>query len=110
MRIHYAAAFSAALCVSAVFSSGASADIVFDQSIDLTQDGGFSDFDSAFQGADDFQLQSGINTITDVHWWGLSGTPCTTPKPIWRPPSAGLSKASAGSQNSWQPSNDWPTA
>jgi hypothetical protein len=51
--------------------SGAVAGVIFDQTIDLTAGAAASDFDFPSQQADDFQLQSGASTITDIHWWGL---------------------------------------
>jgi hypothetical protein len=78
MRIPSIAACAAAVCVAAFLPTGAFAATIFDQSIDLTVNAIASDFDFAFQSADDFQLQPGANTISDVHWWGvyaLANTP-----------------------------------
>ncbi len=46
------------------------ADLIFDQTINLAVSGRASDFDLPQQSADDFQLDLGSSTITDVHWWG----------------------------------------
>ncbi len=61
----------------------ATADVIYDNGVpDLTQawasdfDGNFSS--SYFEQADDFQLQPGQTTITDVHWWGVY-SPGNTP-------------------------------
>lgn len=69
-----------AACIASLLPSGASAAVIYDQSIiDLTvgtevSDPTFQpDFGSPQEIADDFKLLSGANTITDVHWWGTSG-------------------------------------
>jgi hypothetical protein len=71
-----------AACIVGLLPSGASADLIFDQSVDLTVGAESSDFTfnpdgpsffSPGQIADDFKLLSGASTITDVHWWGLYG-------------------------------------
>jgi hypothetical protein len=68
-----------AACIASLLPSGASADLIFDQSVDLTvgadtSDASFSDEGRAPQQmADNFTLLSSASTITDVHWWGLYG-------------------------------------
>ena len=82
MTLRTFAAIAAGFVLSAAaLPSPVLADVIFDQPIDLTVDAFFSDFEGgtgSFQQADDFQLQAGANTITDVHWWGAysgSNTP-----------------------------------
>lgn len=60
----------AAVCMASLLPSGAFAGVIFDQTIDLTGGAASSDFENSNQRADDFQLQAGASTITDVHWWG----------------------------------------
>jgi hypothetical protein len=71
-----------AVCIASSLPSGASADLIFDQSVDLTFDADVSDnafkpdsrpYEAPGQIADDFNLRSGASTITDVHWWGVYG-------------------------------------
>ncbi|WP_227010293.1 PEP-CTERM sorting domain-containing protein [Pelagibius marinus] len=61
--------------------SGAFAGVIYDQSIDLTYDGRLSDYDIPQQIADDFQLQPGAATITDIHWWGVYADDNTATEP-----------------------------
>lgn len=70
-----------AVCTVSLLPSGAIAGVIYDQSIDLTDNARVSDFDFPFQAADDFQLQAGANTITDIHWWGLYGFSNTATEP-----------------------------
>jgi hypothetical protein len=56
--------------MSGLLPSGAFAGIIFDQSIDLTVNSFASDFDLPNRAADDFELQAGASTITDIRWWG----------------------------------------
>ena len=58
-----------AACIASLLPSGASADLIFDQSVNLSHGGRISE-PGEFQNADDFQLLSGASTVTDVHWWG----------------------------------------
>ncbi len=55
------------------FSLPAAADVIYDNGHTPT-DATASDFDFPFQIADDFQLQPGAVTITDIHWWGVYDT------------------------------------
>jgi hypothetical protein len=79
MRVSIGGAFAAAICFTSLLPSAAFAGIIFDQQVDLADSNGlFSDADLPQEAADDFQLQPGAQTITDVHWWGgygNSGTP-----------------------------------
>jgi len=59
-----------AACVASLAPSWAVAGVIFDKPADLTTSALVSDFDYPRQLADDFQLQSGANTVTDIHWWG----------------------------------------
>ncbi|WP_227010292.1 PEP-CTERM sorting domain-containing protein [Pelagibius marinus] len=69
-----------AVCVVSLLPSGAFAGVIYDQSIDLTVNAVASDFDHPNQATDDFQLQAGANTITDVHWWGAYAFTNTAPE------------------------------
>ena len=65
----------AAAVIASLLASGASADLIFDQSIDLAESSGLiSDFEHGGQTADDFVLQRGESTVTDIHWWGVYGS------------------------------------
>ena len=63
---------STALIFSASLGTATAATIYDNGAPDLVS-GFFSDFDvpQQQQGADDFQLQSGSSTITDIHWFGV---------------------------------------
>lgn len=56
----------------------AHAAVIFDQLVDLTVAAMVSDFSYPNQSADDFRLQPGASTISDVHWWGFY-SPLSTP-------------------------------
>lgn len=77
MRLIPAIALAAAVSAGSLLPSVSQAAVIFDQPVDLTVIGFLSDFnavpstDAPAQDADDFQLQAGANTITDVHWWGV---------------------------------------
>lgn len=58
-----------AACIASSLPSGAIADLIFDQTVAFAREALESDFE-ATQLADDFQLQPGASTISDVHWWG----------------------------------------
>ena len=45
--------------------------VIYDNGVPDLATAWASDFDLPSQMADDFVLQPGANTITDVHWWGL---------------------------------------
>ena len=60
----------AAVLLCAALSWTASADVIFDNGDTLSIWGLASD-GSFFLAADDFVLQEGANTITDIHWWGF---------------------------------------
>jgi hypothetical protein len=49
----------------------ASAGIIYDNGVADASTGQVSDVDAPYLSADDFVLQEGLNTITDIHWWGL---------------------------------------
>ena len=52
------------------FAVPATADVIYDNGYD-NSGATLSDFEFSNQIADDFQLQPGSVTITDIHWWGL---------------------------------------
>ncbi len=49
----------------------AHAGTIYDNGAAIDQFSVFSDFDTPFSVADDFTLDAGSNTITDIHWWGI---------------------------------------
>jgi hypothetical protein len=61
----------AVAAASLMLPSAASAYVIFDQTVDLEGQARASDFSFPNQAADDFLLQSGASTVTDVHWWGV---------------------------------------
>lgn len=67
-----------AACIASFLPSGAFATVIFDQTVDLTVvSGSISDFNSGNEGqqrAEDFRLNAGASTITDVNWWGVYAT------------------------------------
>ena len=68
-----------AACIASLLPSGASAGLIFDQSIDLTfQARGSEGFTL---NADDLALQAGASTITDIHWWGVYASSNTATEP-----------------------------
>ena len=63
-------AFLTVFTLAAMAVVPATADVIFDNGhtgVSATA----SDFDFPHQVADDFQLQAGGTTITDIHWWGV---------------------------------------
>ncbi len=61
--------FTIAVLVWAAFP--ASAGIIYDNGGADASTGQVSDVDAPYLSADDFVLQEGLNTITDIHWWGF---------------------------------------
>ncbi len=68
-----------AVLVGGAFATPAQAVTIFDNGAPDLLGGLFSDFDQPQQAADDFQLQAGASTITDVHWYGLYAFDNTPP-------------------------------
>ena len=55
----------------AVLAGSAHADtVIFDNGAPDLQNGYYSDFSYVYTAAEDFVLEAGAATITDVHWWG----------------------------------------
>ena len=67
-----------AACIASLLPSGASAVVIFDQSIDPFWALGSEGFPLL---ADDFTLQAGASTITDIHWWGVYASGNTPTEP-----------------------------
>jgi hypothetical protein len=60
-----------AIAVLAGTALPAAAGIIYDNGAPGFAQGQVSDVDSPYLTADDFVLQEGLNTITDIHWWGF---------------------------------------
>jgi hypothetical protein len=62
------------------FTSPAQSEVIYESgTINLTEPGPYSDFDSPHQIGSTFLLQANQNTITDVHWWGYYSLSDTVP-------------------------------
>lgn len=71
LRVAFSAAVFGVLAVGS-FAQIARADIIFDQygAPETAFDSDFEAGSGFFQQADDFHLDFGANSITDIHWWG----------------------------------------
>ena len=73
--------FLSAFVVLTMMTGGAFAAVIYDNGVPDERYIWFSDTSySSFRNADSFILQSGLNTITDIHWWGAYYTENTPPQ------------------------------
>ena len=69
----------AAVAALLLCAGGASAGVIYDNGAGTLNNAWFSDLTRPQFMADDFVLQSGANTITDIHWTGIYFNDATVP-------------------------------